>query len=75
MHTRAESQHHADMAMQAARRVARARHRSQKAKMGHVVCHHLLQMLHDETAAIAPVITTRPTKARLLEDKQFSLSF
>lgn len=80
MRTRAESQHHAEMAMQAARRVARARHRRQKARMGHVVCHHLLQMLHDEAAAIAPVPTTqggliKPAKARLLEDKQFSLSF
>ena len=80
MRTSAESQHHADMAMQAARRVARARRRSQKAKMGHVVCHHLLQMLHDDAGAVTPVSTKqgglpRPAKARLLEDKQFSLSF
>lgn len=73
------SQSHADLAMRAARGVARARRRSQKAKMGHVVCRHLLQMLSDETAPAVPCRPLRPPllreTVRHLEDKQFSLGF
>ena len=75
------SSQHAELAMQAARRVARARRPAQKAKMGHVVCHHLLRMLNDESSspeAGARVDRLRSQRARTatrLEDKQFSLGF
>lgn len=75
-----DNRSHADLAMQAARNVARARRRSQKAKMGHVVCHHLLLMLNGDAAIAVPGRrVTGPSlhraRAKPLEDKQFSLSF
>lgn len=71
---------HADLAMQAARRMARARRVSQKAKMGHVVCHHLLQMLSDDAGLPGryPGDSSRQpsvTAAKSLEDRQFPLGF
>lgn len=39
---------HAALAMQAAKKIRRARRQSQKEKMGHAVCHHLLRMLEKD---------------------------
>ncbi len=38
---------HAQRAMQAAKKLRRARRQSQKEKMGHEVCRHLLRMLEE----------------------------
>lgn len=40
---------HARLAMQAARRMSRIRRRSQKERVGRVVCHHLLCLLNPES--------------------------
>ena len=75
---------HAELAMEAARRVARARRQSQKEKMGRVVCHHLLKMLNTEPEAPrAKPTRIRPGLQRAVrldkpvagEDRQISLGF
>ena len=71
---------HAQLAMQAARRVARARRQSQKEKMGHVVCHHLLCLLNAEselpTRRKLPAIPTLEAAREIKgEDRQISLGF
>lgn len=70
-------QSHAELAMEAARRVARARRRSQKEKMGHVVCHHLLLMLNAEPRLTVPRrhAGIERVAAEPFEDKQISLAF
>ena len=40
--TQADSNHHSELAMKAARRMRRTKH---KVKTGHKVCHHLLEMI------------------------------
>lgn len=40
--TQAETNHHSELAMKAARRMRRTKH---KVKTGHKVCHHLLEMI------------------------------
>ncbi|MDZ7686581.1 MAG: hypothetical protein U5O39_17675 [Gammaproteobacteria bacterium] len=74
--SRTESDH-AALAMQAAKKVRRARRRSQKEKMGHEVCHHLLNLLSAE-----PGPTAREQRfaesiepARRLDDRQLTMSF
>jgi len=64
----AEPRSHAELAMKAARGVARARRRSQKEKMGRGVCHHLLRMLDADRPPASP---TRPREST--EQKQISL--
>lgn len=75
---------HAELAMEAARRVARARRQSQKEKMGRVVCHHLLKMLNTEPEAprarsgrLRPAMqpAVRLDKSVSSDDKQISLGF
>ena len=72
-----DTQSHAALAMKAAREVARARRRSQKEKMGRVVCHHLLLMLNAESELSAPRMRPRLERIRAepFEDKQISLAF
>jgi hypothetical protein len=65
----AEPHSHAELAMKAARSVARARRRAQKEKMGRIVCHHLLRMLEPEETK--PMGRARPPESR--EQKQISL--
>jgi hypothetical protein len=68
---------HAQLAMKAARSVARARRRSQKEKMGRVVCHHLLLMLNEEgtqargTAGAQPEVSHVTVEPQV--ERQFSL--
>jgi len=72
---RAESDH-AALAMQAAKKVRRARRRSHKEKMGHEVCHHLLNLLTAEPAPTAReqrLASIEPAQA--LDDPQLSMSF
>ncbi|XOV88749.1 MAG: hypothetical protein ACFHX7_02430 [Pseudomonadota bacterium] len=69
---------HASMAMQAARRVARARRKSQKEKMGRVVCHHLLCLLNEEAPRRKAAGREALRRARPLvtgHDRQGSLGF
>lgn len=75
---------HAELAMQAARRVRRARRQSQKEKMGHAVCHHLLCLLRTDEAETAASPVTREVpganiqRARRLpaeDERQISLGF
>jgi hypothetical protein len=69
---------HASLAMDAARRLKRARKQSQKEKMGKVVCHHLLCLLSAEGPE--PFRKRLPATETLkaaneLDEKQFSLGF
>lgn len=73
---------HAALAMEAARRIRRARRKSQKEKMGHVVCHHLLCLLNADPAPTAREvrletgdIKRQPASARAMDDRQFNLGF
>ncbi len=76
---------HAALAMQAAKKVRRARRQSQKEKMGHAVCHHLLCMLnrepepsHREKRLARPLDVKGMEKAEPLDardDGQLSIGF
>lgn len=76
---------HAALAMQAAKKVRRARRQSQKEKMGHEVCHHLLCMLNSEeeptprekrlakAGSLEAMTVARQMKK--VDDRQMSMSF
>lgn len=59
---------HADLAMKAARRMARTR---SKVKVGHEVCHHLLRMLDGEFVSSAAETSAKRGEAT----DQYSLGF
>lgn len=71
----------AELAMKAAKSVARARKRSSKEKRGHEVCQHLLCLLNDEDRGPArlklPAIETlkRARSMDMIGDPQISLGF
>ncbi|MEX2326612.1 MAG: hypothetical protein WD558_02675 [Pseudomonadales bacterium] len=71
----------AELAMKAAKSVARARKRSQKEKRGHEVCQYLLCLLNDEsqgpTRLKMPAIETlkQARSVDMIGDPQISLGF
>ncbi len=70
---------HSDLAMRAAKRMSRARH---KEKNGRIICQHLLRMLAEDSADSASVHAARKVSIEPLTEptakqagKQYSLSF
>ena len=77
---------HAALAMQAAKKVRRARRQSQKEKMGHEVCHHLMCLLEGEpeptprekrlaAASSAENLEANPLAMKAADDRQMSMAF
>ncbi len=66
---------HSQLAMQAARRMRRVKH---KQKNSRVICHHLSKMLMDAEAGERPhsaEILLAPLPKGIQKEKQFSLGF
>ena len=66
---------HSQLAMQAARRMRRVKH---KQKNSRVICHHLSKMLMDAEVGVRPhsaEILLAPLPRVIQQEKQFSLGF